>query len=170
MAKGNFLNEGELIMSESFISQLHGNASNKTRKWRYFIYGVMKRKIQPLTSRLSQNLVNIRSSSYLKQKTFEYCLWAINSIYIQFFIRACVVCSLSEIYIYIYIYTYIYIYIYIYTYIYIYIYIYLYIYILSIFIYLSSFWCMISLSGCLFFCFERLAPGSHKNNITSIVL
>ena len=110
MAKGNFLNEGELIMSESFISQLHGNASNKTRKWRYFIYGVMKRKIQPLTSRLSQNLVNIRSSSYLKQKTFEYCLWGINSIYIQFFIRACVVCSLSEIYIYIYIYIFIYIY------------------------------------------------------------
>ena len=24
MAKGNFLNEGELFMSESFISQLHG--------------------------------------------------------------------------------------------------------------------------------------------------
>ena len=32
MAKGNFLNESELFMSESFISQLHGNASNKTRK------------------------------------------------------------------------------------------------------------------------------------------
>ena len=33
-------------MSESYISQLHGNANKKNRKWRYFIYGVMKRKIQ----------------------------------------------------------------------------------------------------------------------------
>ena len=32
MAKVNFLNEVESFMSESYISQLRGNAHNKTRK------------------------------------------------------------------------------------------------------------------------------------------
>ena len=31
-------------------------------------------EVQDFTSRWSQNLVNVRSPSYLKQKTFEYCL------------------------------------------------------------------------------------------------
>ena len=46
MAKFNFFNQAESFMSESYISQLHGNAHEKTRKWRYFLWGVMKRKIQ----------------------------------------------------------------------------------------------------------------------------
>ena len=46
MAKFNFFNQAESFMSESYISQLHGNANEKTRKSRYFIQGVMKRKIQ----------------------------------------------------------------------------------------------------------------------------
>ena len=39
MAKVNFLNQAESFMWENYISQLHGNAYNKTRKWRYFIHG-----------------------------------------------------------------------------------------------------------------------------------
>ena len=46
MAKGAFPNQAESFMSESYISQLHANANKKTRKWRYFIQGVMKIKIQ----------------------------------------------------------------------------------------------------------------------------
>ena len=46
MAKVNFLNQVESVMSEKYISQLHGNSYNKTRKWRYFIQEVMKKKIQ----------------------------------------------------------------------------------------------------------------------------
>ena len=37
MAKVNFLNQAQSFMSESYISQLHGNASKKTRKLRYFM-------------------------------------------------------------------------------------------------------------------------------------
>ena len=32
MAKVNILNQAELFMSDSYISQLYGNAHNKTRK------------------------------------------------------------------------------------------------------------------------------------------
>ena len=32
MAKVNFLNQAESFMSDSHISQLHGNANKKTRK------------------------------------------------------------------------------------------------------------------------------------------
>ena len=32
MAKVKFLNQAESFMSENYISQLHGNAHNKTRK------------------------------------------------------------------------------------------------------------------------------------------
>ena len=35
MAEVKFLNQAESFMSESYISQLHGNANKKTRKWRY---------------------------------------------------------------------------------------------------------------------------------------
>ena len=31
-------------------------------------------EVEDFTSRWSQNLVNVRSPSYLKEKTFEYCL------------------------------------------------------------------------------------------------
>ena len=36
-------------MSEIYIAQGHGNGNKKTRKWRHFIYGVMKGKIQEKT-------------------------------------------------------------------------------------------------------------------------
>ena len=50
-------------------------------------------EIEEFTTSWSQNLVNTRSPSYLKQKTFEYCLWGIGRLYIQFFIQTwlCVV-------------------------------------------------------------------------------
>ena len=60
MAKVNFLNQAESFMSESYISQLmsesyilqlHINANKKTRKWRYFILGVMERKFQKKTEK-----------------------------------------------------------------------------------------------------------------------
>ena len=44
MAKVNFLHQAESFMSESYISQHHGNANKKTRKLRYFIQEVMKKK------------------------------------------------------------------------------------------------------------------------------
>ena len=37
MTKVNFLNQAESFMSESYISQLDGNANKKTKKWLYFI-------------------------------------------------------------------------------------------------------------------------------------
>ena len=46
MEKVHFLNLIESFMSENYISQLHGYGHKKTRKERYFIQGVMIRKIQ----------------------------------------------------------------------------------------------------------------------------
>ena len=58
MAKVNFLYQAESFMSESHISQLHDNAQKTTRKWRYFIQGVMKRKVQgKIRTRLKQGLL-----------------------------------------------------------------------------------------------------------------
>ena len=34
----------------------------------------LNKDVEEFTSRWSQNLVNVRSPSYLKQKNFEYCL------------------------------------------------------------------------------------------------
>ena len=45
MTTNYFLNQAQSFTSESKISQLHGKANKKTRKWRYFIKGVMRRKI-----------------------------------------------------------------------------------------------------------------------------
>ena len=38
MAKVNFLTRAVLFMSESYISQLHGNANRKTKTWKYILY------------------------------------------------------------------------------------------------------------------------------------
>ena len=58
MAKVNFLYQAESFMSESHISQLHDNAQKTTRKWRYFIQSVMKRKVQgKIRTRLKQGLL-----------------------------------------------------------------------------------------------------------------
>ena len=95
--------------------------------WKVKKFKFLNKEVEEFTSRWSQNLVNKRSTSYLKQRTFGYCYLGISRLYIQFFTRTwwCVV-SLSYIYIYIYIHM---------LYIYIFIcYIYIYIYIFHIFI------------------------------------
>ena len=50
-------------------------------------FNFLNEEVEKFTRMWSQSLVNIKSASYLKQKTFEYCLWGINRLYIQFFIR-----------------------------------------------------------------------------------
>ena len=37
----------------------------------------LNEEVEEPTNSWSQNLVNVRSADYLKQKTFEYCLWGI---------------------------------------------------------------------------------------------
>ena len=51
MAKVNFLNQAELFMSESYISQLEDSTQKKTRKKRYFIQEVMKKKTRERSER-----------------------------------------------------------------------------------------------------------------------
>ena len=50
--------------------------------WKVNEFNFLNEEVQEFTSRRTQNLVNIRSPSYLKQKTFEYCLWSIETGYI----------------------------------------------------------------------------------------
>ena len=37
-------------------------------------------EVKEFTSRWSQNLVNVKSPCYLRQKTFKYCLWDIDRL------------------------------------------------------------------------------------------
>ena len=37
-------------------------------------FNFLNKEVPEFTRRWSKNLVNVRSPSYLKQKTFEYCL------------------------------------------------------------------------------------------------
>ena len=45
-------------------------------------YNFLNEEVENFTNRWSQNLVNARSPSYLKQKIFKCCLWGINRLYI----------------------------------------------------------------------------------------
>ena len=54
--------------------------------WKVNDVHFLNEEVEELMSRWNQNLVNIRSPTSLKQKTFEYCSWDINRSYIQFFI------------------------------------------------------------------------------------
>ena len=47
----------------------------------------LNEEVEEFTNKWSQNLVNVRSPSHLKEKTFEYCLRGINRLYNQFFIQ-----------------------------------------------------------------------------------
>ena len=42
--------------------------------WKVNEFNFLNEEVEEFTSRWSQNLVNVRSPSYLKQKIFEYCL------------------------------------------------------------------------------------------------
>ena len=50
-------------------------------------FNFLNEEVEEFMSRWSQRLVNVRSPSYLKQKTFVYCLWGANILHFQFFIR-----------------------------------------------------------------------------------
>ena len=41
--------------------------------WKVNKFNFLNEEIEQFTSRWSQNLVNVRSPSYLKQKNFEHC-------------------------------------------------------------------------------------------------
>ena len=45
-------------------------------------------EVEEFMSRWSQSLINVRSPSYLKQKTFDYCL-CVKILHSRFFIRTC---------------------------------------------------------------------------------
>ena len=49
-------------------------------------FNFLNKEVEEFMSRWTQSLVNVRSTSYLKQRSFEFCLWDINRLYIQFFI------------------------------------------------------------------------------------
>ena len=42
--------------------------------WKVKEFNLLNEEVEEFTSRCSQNLFNVRSPSYLKQETFEYCL------------------------------------------------------------------------------------------------
>ena len=44
-------------------------------------------EVEGFSTRWSQNLVNVRGTSSLKQKTFKYSLWVINRLYIKILLR-----------------------------------------------------------------------------------
>ena len=41
--------------------------------WKVNEFNFVNEEVEESTSRWSQNLVNVRSPGYLKQRTFEYC-------------------------------------------------------------------------------------------------
>ena len=50
--------------------------------WKVNEFNFLNEEVEGCTCRWSQNLVNVGSPSYLKQKNFEYCVWDINRLYI----------------------------------------------------------------------------------------
>ena len=54
--------------------------------WKVNEFNFLNEEVEEFTSKWSQNLVKVRSTSYLKQNIFEYCALDINRLYIPFFI------------------------------------------------------------------------------------
>ena len=50
--------------------------------WKVNEFNFLNEEVEEFTSRWSKSLVTLKSPSYLKEKTFEYCLWGINRLYI----------------------------------------------------------------------------------------
>ena len=50
----------------------------KMNIWKVNEFNFLNEEVEEFTRRWSQILVNVRSLSYLKQKSFEYCFWGIN--------------------------------------------------------------------------------------------
>ena len=62
-----------------------GQVQMKYRKmdiWKVNDFNFINEEVEEFTSRSSENLVNVRSPSYLKQKNFGYCFSGINRLYI----------------------------------------------------------------------------------------
>ena len=49
--------------------------------WKVNEFNFLNEEVEEFISRCRQNLVNVRSHSCLKQKTFEYFLWGIDYIF-----------------------------------------------------------------------------------------
>ena len=52
--------------------------------WKVTEFSFLNEEVEEFTSSWGKILVILRSPSYLKEKTFEYCLWGINRLHIQF--------------------------------------------------------------------------------------
>ena len=52
--------------------------------WKLNEFNFLNEEVEEFTCKWSENLVNLGNPSYLKQKTFECCLWGLNRLYIQF--------------------------------------------------------------------------------------
>ena len=51
-------------------------------------FNFLNEELEEFMTRWVQSLASVRSPSYLNQKLFDYCLWGVNILYFQFFIRA----------------------------------------------------------------------------------
>ena len=53
--------------------------------WKVSEFNFLNEEVEEFTRSWGKNLANLRSPSYLKEKTFEYCLYSINRLYMRFF-------------------------------------------------------------------------------------
>ena len=53
--------------------------------WKVNEFNFSNEEVEEFTRSWSKSLANLRSPSNLKEKTFEYCLYSINKLYMQFF-------------------------------------------------------------------------------------
>ena len=49
--------------------------------WKVNEFNILNEKVEAFSDQSSPNLVNVRSPSYLKKKTFKYCLWGIAYVF-----------------------------------------------------------------------------------------
>ena len=49
--------------------------------WKVNKFNILNEEVEKISSRWSPYLVNARSPSYLKHKTFVYCLWCVDYIF-----------------------------------------------------------------------------------------
>ena len=52
----------------------------ETDIWKVNEFNFLNEEVEEFSNRWGPNLVNVRSPSYLKQKTIQYCLWGIDYI------------------------------------------------------------------------------------------
>ena len=52
----------------------------ETDTWKVHGFNFLNEEVEEFSNRWSPSLINVKSPSYLKQKTFQYCLWGIDYI------------------------------------------------------------------------------------------